>query len=594
MRMRTTLLLFFLSVSLGLTAASLVIVGAVLRQQIRNSIVSDLQHSVATFQNLQVQRRAMLRRQASLLADLPNLKSLMTADDERTIRDGGVAFWRLSGCDFFSLADRRGRVVALYNINPIRDQAGVIRQVAGAIDQADTPHYLSFDGKLFEVFSEPFYFGSEVSGTLLGYVTIGYWIDDRLASQVSQAAAATAALVVGNSVVASNLDEKYRGLLPGRIQQNAGASDAGRDVWLGTEHYLEASVSLSANGSPEVELLVLKSYDRAAAFLKRLNWLIAGLGTLGIILGSLLARYITGTITRPLETLVEGARALGSGNFDYQLASGGALELQELENAFDRMRRELSATQKELLEKERLATIGSMANSISHDMRHYLSAVYANAEFLSYSSSGVEERAGLMNEIRLGVQGMTEMIEALLIFSRTGQSLHPTFEPINVLVERVVSLIHAHPDGQHVSIGVEGLPVSEMWMDAKKIERAIYNLVLNACQAARRGSLLPKVQLLFEESDRELRTYVIDNGCGVADPIRRTLFEPFVSEGRQSGIGLGLTLANLIAQEHGGSVVLEESTPGKTIFCLRLDKGVLQSLKPDRKQQEPVVVADPD
>jgi signal transduction histidine kinase len=594
MRMRTTLLLFFLSVSLGLTAASLVIIGAVLHQQIRNGIVSDLQHSVATFQNLQVQRRAMLRREASLLADLPSLKALMTADDPRTIRDGGVAFWRLSGSDFFSLTERRGEVVALYTTSPIRDQAAAVRQVLRSIDQPDVPHYLSVDGRLFEVFSEPFYFGSETSGTLLGYVTVGYEVDDRLASQVSQAAAATVVFVVDDSAVASNLDEKYRGRLPGLTPLHLEPSDSGLDVWLGTEHYLKAAVPLTSNASPAVQLLVLKSYDRAAAFLKRLNWLIAGLGTLAIIFGSLLARYITGTITRPLETLVEGARALGSGNFDYQLASGGALELQELESAFDRMRRELRATQKELLEKERLATIGSMANSISHDMRHYLSAVYANAEFLSYSSSGAEERSGLMNEIRQGVQGMTEMIESLLIFSRTGQSLHPTYEPVNTLVDRVVSLVRAHPDGQHVTISVEGVPATEMWMDAKKIERAIYNLMLNACQAAQRGSLLPRVRVSFEETGEEIRLYVIDNGCGVAAPIRRTLFEPFVSEGRQSGIGLGLTLANLIAGEHGGRVVLEESSPGKTIFCLCLDKGVLQSLRPVRKQQESIVVADPD
>jgi len=131
-------------------------------------------------------------------------------------------------------------------------------------------------------------------------------------------------------------------------------------------------------------------------------------------------------------------------------------------------------------------------------------------------------------------------------------------------------------------------------MDAKKVERAIYNLMLNACQAARRGSLVPRVLLSFKESSDKLRMFVTDNGCGVAEPIRRTLFDPFVSEGRQSGIGLGLTLANLIAQEHGGSVTLEESGPGKTIFCLCLDKGVLQSVRPTVKQPESVAFADPD
>jgi signal transduction histidine kinase len=155
-------------------------------------------------------------------------------------------------------------------------------------------------------------------------------------------------------------------------------------------------------------------------------------------------------------------------------------------------------------------------------------------------------------------------------------------------------MIRSHPDGQHVTLSVDDLPTAELWMDAKKVERAIYNLLLNACQAARRGSLIPRVRLAFEETDDKIRVFVIDNGGGVAEPIRRTLFDPFVSEGRQSGIGLGLTLANLIAQEHGGSVTLEESSPGKTIFCLCLDKGALQSLRPVAKQPESVLLADPD
>ena len=69
------------------------------------------------------------------------------------------------------------------------------------------------------------------------------------------------------------------------------------------------------------------------------------------------------------------------------------------------MRLRLRRTQQELLEAERLATIGRMASSISHDLRHYLSAVYANAEFLGSWSVGREERAELLSEVKMGVRG---------------------------------------------------------------------------------------------------------------------------------------------------------------------------------------------
>jgi nitrogen-specific signal transduction histidine kinase len=67
---------------------------------------------------------------------------------------------------------------------------------------------------------------------------------------------------------------------------------------------------------------------------------------------------------------------------------------------------------------------------------------------------------------------------------------------------------------------------------------------------------------------------VIDDGPGVPDSIRKSLFEPFVSEGKQKGTGLGLTLARSIASEHGGEVTLLSSRPGETIFQMKVARDI--------------------
>jgi len=67
---------------------------------------------------------------------------------------------------------------------------------------------------------------------------------------------------------------------------------------------------------------------------------------------------------------------------------------------------------------------------------------------------------------------------------------------------------------------------------------------------------------------------VIDNGAGVPENIRQSLFEPFVSEGKQKGTGLGLTLAQRIAVEHGGEVMLLSSRPGETIFQMKVARAL--------------------
>jgi signal transduction histidine kinase len=65
---------------------------------------------------------------------------------------------------------------------------------------------------------------------------------------------------------------------------------------------------------------------------------------------------------------------------------------------------------------------------------------------------------------------------------------------------------------------------------------------------------------------------ISDNGPGIPDSVRKTLFEPFVTAGKPHGTGLGLALARRIAEEHGGSVRLAESNPGRTVFTLSLTK----------------------
>ncbi|HEV2273192.1 MAG TPA: HAMP domain-containing sensor histidine kinase [Acidobacteriaceae bacterium] len=592
MRMRTTLFLCLASVSFGVAVLSLWVVHTILEKQIRQGISSDLQRSIVTFENIQKQRREMLSREAALLADLPVLKSLMTTDDERTIRDGAAEFYRLSGGDFFALADRGGNLVALFEQGRTGAEGEAPSRMSGAPLVSTEPHYVlshyaQNKDRLYEVAAQPLYFGAATTGTDLGSVAIGYAINNMVAQEVSQAASAEVIVFANGAIVATTLDPRHQQVSLERKRTLMENSRAGSDIWLGREHYVHAAVRLSRRGDPSVQLVVLKSYDEASRYLTRLNRSLLILGAFILGLSGALAIYLSRTITRPLETLVVGARSLGAGNFEYQFQSSGAKEIQELSVAFDRMRTRLKNTQQELLAAERLATIGRMASSISHDLRHYLSTVYANAEFLGYGSTRPEERAELLAEVQLGVQGMTELIDSLLLFSRTGQPLQPACESLAFVAERALAMVRAHPDAQNVTFTWGPMPQLDVWMDALKIERAIYNLLLNGCQAAKLGATPAAVNISLSETKEWIKLFITDNGPGVPDSIRVTLFQPFVSEGKQGGVGLGLTLANKIAEEHGGKVALEESQPGRTVFSLCLAQSALKELAEAAQRDHP-------
>jgi signal transduction histidine kinase len=213
-----------------------------------------------------------------------------------------------------------------------------------------------------------------------------------------------------------------------------------------------------------------------------------------------------------------------------------------------------------------------MASSVSHDLRHYLAAIFANSEFLASDRLSAKERAEIFGDIRAAVNGTTDMIESLLIFSRTGARIRRQPELMATLLERATALVRAHPDAEGVTLTTRfGDPTeTAVVVDGKQIERAISNLLLNACQSVRTMGASANVVVTLETRERQVIVNVIDSGPGVSEKIRKSLFEPFVSEGKQKGTGLGLTLAHRIAVEHGGEVVLLSSVPGETIFQMKV------------------------
>src|SRR3954447_8535688 len=178
--MRTTLLVCLVSVSFGVIALTLAIVHNLLEKQVRRDISAELERSISTLRNIQVQRQQMLTREVSLLAALPILKSLMTTSDERTIRDGAAEFYELSGGDLFALADSGGKPVALYAGGGSRDPGELSDSLVAQMHGAPQPGFVLARGNLFEVAVQPLYFGSAGSGTRLGYVLLGYAVDRRL------------------------------------------------------------------------------------------------------------------------------------------------------------------------------------------------------------------------------------------------------------------------------------------------------------------------------------------------------------------------------------------------------------------------------
>lgn len=570
LRLRTRFLLSMLLITAALTTTSLLLVQRSIRSNVRQSIAINLRNSVAAFQDFRHERETMLTSDVALLADLPITRAIMTSPDPVTIQDASQDVSQIAAGDLFVLVDRSGRVVGLHTKTPgfTGEAAEKYFQQSLDEDRRESSHWWLAGHHLYQTFIEPVYRGSRTDGTLLGFLVIGYEINDRLAGEVSKVAGSQVAFSFGNEIVGTTLTPAQ--VQSGAIHDLIGGSvqDEPRDIDIGSERFLATSLVLSGSRAAPVRLSVLGSYDQATKFVDELNRYLVLLGLAAILIGSGLVFFISHTFTRPLGSLVAGVRALEAGDFHHPLDPRGGDEVAELTRAFDRMRTSLLKSQRDLLESEQLATIGRMASSISHDLRHSLAAIVANSEFLCDSHLTPAQREELYQEVRTGVNLMTDLIDSLLEFARTRESLSPAHANVSETIHRSVQAVRLHPRHHNRSIDVLCGGQVSGWFDQRKLERALYNLLLNACEAA--PSVGGTVEVTAAEIEGSITISVADNGPGIAESIQQRLFHPFVSYGKENGTGLGLAVVQKIVQDHGGEIVVERALQGKTVFRITL------------------------
>ena len=556
---------------LAFTIATLLVVRHAIVKQVRAEIFGDLRNSVLTFQAFQNEREATLSRSAALLADLPTVKALMTTADMATIQDASNPTWNLSGSDLMALAEPSGNIMAVHTVTKEIPRSIVQEVMTRSVQLSFNRQWWFLEGHLYEVFLQPIYFGRSSEGQLLGVLALGYEINGRVATDVSRITGSQVTFLYGDSIVASTIAPLRREDFAHAGADPSASNAAPQDFQLGRERFLGSMVELAPGTAPNVRLSVLKSYDEATARYQGLYRTLAGLGILALFGQSFLAFAIFRRYTFPLEKLVSGVRALGKGDFAYPLEVRGRDELAEATASFLRMRDELQQTQRQLLESERLATIGRMASSISHDLRHQLTSIVANAEFLSESNLEPEQSAELYQEIRDAVGRMTELIDSLLEFSRSRGALSFSYINLEETMQRAIRSVQSHPSVQEVAIKLSCRGNTAGWFDSKKLERVFYNLLLNSCQAVPADS--GKVDVDIHEVPQGIEILIKDNGAGIPEHLRDKIFEPFMSYGKENGTGLGLTIVQKILEDHGATITLANASSGQTTFAIVLPIG---------------------
>jgi len=567
-RLRSQLLIAALLIIFGLTGSLLLFVRHTVDGEIQKSVRDGTEESVRAFESVQRQRELQLSRTAAMLADLPTLKAQMPADAV-TIQDASETFWKLAGSDLFVLAKPDRGVVALHMTRPGWSASTAERDLKRSLELGEDASWWYDDGRLYWVFLSSITAGTGSTTQQLGILALGYQVDSAVAQQLAIAANNSIALVTSDTVIASTLPTRDEGGLERLIRSaKFPVTATSGEIALETDHYRFSSVLLHGSSPSPVYCYVMMPLAPVNTFIRRLDYSIYLIGGLAVLFGGLLIAFVARTITRPLDNLVAGVKALASGDFTYSITPQGSTELVELSTSFAQMRGQLLALQQQRIETERIAALARAASSISHDLRHYLAAVVANAEFLYEADVLKLNRDEIYDEIKTAANQMTDLIDSLRELSYQRNAITPMRTKIDQVIRRAIEAIHAKPEFRSARIMLMVTEDLEGMFDPRKLERVFFNLILNACEAAPEVNGLIAIDARREGNSVEVR--IQDNGPGIPDSIRGTLFDPFVSFGKPNGTGLGLAIVSKIVHDHAGTVSIERTSESGTTILVRL------------------------
>jgi signal transduction histidine kinase len=229
--------------------------------------------------------------------------------------------------------------------------------------------------------------------------------------------------------------------------------------------------------------------------------------------------------------------------------------------------------EKALMESEKLAAVGRLAQSISHEINNPLEAVTNLLYLIATDPALPQSLETYLDLAQSEVARVSQIATQTLRFHR--QTAKPTLVTALQLVEPVLNLYHGRLSNSGIVVERRLTTSTEVLCLENEIRQVLSNLIANAIDAMRTGGrlLLRSHDATNRAGARGLRVTVADTGSGMSRETQRRIFEPFFTTKDLNGTGLGLWISEEIVQRNGGRLEVRSRDDGRThgtVFCLFL------------------------
>ncbi|HEY2844127.1 MAG TPA: ATP-binding protein [Bryobacteraceae bacterium] len=332
-----------------------------------------------------------------------------------------------------------------------------------------------------------------------------------------------------------------------------------------TEAFL--ALPLTRSGTLAGVLLAGTSLREQMALERSILWTGVTVALFGIAIGVLLAWWTTERITKPVERLAEGARAVAAGDLSARVEVVSRDEIGELARAFNRMTQQLLEQRERALQAERVAAWRELARRLAHELKNPLFPLQITIENLQRArGSGdfdevFEESTGTL----LAELGNLKTIIGR--FSDFAKMPTPQFETVDVnqVIRGILKLYDARfqANGRPkieplLDLAGDAAPIPA---DPEQLRRAFGNLLLNAMDAMPEGGTL---RVRTSRHEGGMRVEISDSGQGLTEEECARLFTPYYTT-KQHGTGLGLAIVQSVVSDHHGKIaVVSQAGQGAT------------------------------
>ncbi len=271
-----------------------------------------------------------------------------------------------------------------------------------------------------------------------------------------------------------------------------------------------------------------------------------------LVAGLAASWLISRSLARPLNELRHAMAVVGAGDLDHAIEPRSADEIGDLARAFAHMTEQLRQSRAQLVQSEKLASIGQMAAGVAHGLRNPLASLRAAAQLAQHRVEGPAAREQL-NAIIEQVDRLDLRIAHLLAFSRPAP-FRPLRESVRTLVDGALSGFAELLRQRQLELAVAVPPtLREIRVDPMRLEQALTEIISNALDAMSNGGRLEIAawSQVGEAGAEGVLLEITDSGAGIPAEILPNLCEPFFTT-RAEGTGLGLAIAKRYVEETGG------------------------------------------